>query len=83
MKLKVFYYSQLSDKEIESSCPMPLDHNRAADLAKEILQKPGDFIGFVDELQVTLQFYVEESGKIWVEFPTGSGLFPIGSGLLQ
>ena len=39
------------------------------DFAMDVLREEEDFFGIVDPQETTLQFYVEESGDLWVEIP--------------
>ena len=53
-----------------SSEPASFDKDTAVSVALQILRDPGDFIGFIDGNERVLQFYLQESGEVWVEHPS-------------
>ena len=66
---RVFYCVYQADDCISGDTPVALDRDATLALVERVLAREDNFIGFVDEADTTLQFYVDEAGKIWVEIP--------------
>ncbi|MGI9511147.1 MAG: hypothetical protein ACR2QJ_17555 [Geminicoccaceae bacterium] len=52
----VFYYRHRTGEEIASHAPAPMEVDRIADLAGDVLEENGDFLGLVDRDDSVLQF---------------------------
>ena len=67
--LKAFYCCYSTDDWIDAPDARVIDGDSALAIAQRVLREPMDFIGFVDENGVTLQFFIEDSGLVWIEVP--------------
>lgn len=72
MEVKAFYACHSKNDHVPASEPVHLDRDTAVSVAMQVLRDPHDFIGFVDEAGETIQFYYDECGEIWMEFPCPS-----------
>lgn len=66
----VFYCVYQSEECVESSAPINVDKTKINKLLERVLERQKNFIGFVDDSGTTLQFYVDELDKVWVEVPS-------------
>ncbi len=68
-EFKVFYYDIEKDESIAAETAQPMTLKTAYDIAKNVMKSHENFIGFLDEEGVVLQFAPEEENKVWVEIP--------------
>lgn len=66
---KVFYCIYQNDDDVPSNKPVRLEKARVLEIAREVAAGEKNFLGFVDAAGTTLQFFVDEIGKIWMEIP--------------
>jgi len=64
---KVFYCAYQTDESVET--PSPINPKELPDLLKRITNNKENFIGFVDEQETTLQFYINGDNDITVDIP--------------
>jgi hypothetical protein len=67
--LKFFYCIHSDGSCKETTTQVPVVSGNATSVAKRALSKKGDFIGFVDAHDTTLQFYTKETDSILVDMP--------------
>lgn len=71
--LKVFYCIYEDDQCVDASMPIEVELGQLRKLAELVLTSTkGNFIGFIDENDVTLQFYLDRPDRIHVEIPVPS-----------
>ncbi len=63
----VFYCAYQIDECLEE--PSPIADREVQKLLPVIAERKKNFIGFIDEYGVVLQFYIDDIDKIWVEIP--------------
>lgn len=66
---KVFYTVYQTQDSVKSSHPARIPKHKVTQLLKDVSLGKKNFIGFVDDDNTTIQFYVDAIGKIWVEIP--------------
>ncbi len=59
----VFYCRQRTGEEIASHAPAPMETDRIAALAGDVLEENGDFLGLVDDDDSVLQFIYLARGE--------------------
>lgn len=69
MSFTYFYTDYTTDKHIRSDEPQSATLAEIIECMKTLLQEPDNFIGIVDEQDVTLQFMVDDDGSIIVDLP--------------
>ncbi|MGV6827166.1 MAG: hypothetical protein ACWA5Q_09325 [bacterium] len=75
---RVFYRDYEHGVSISSSEPEQLDADRLVPLATQLLNCEDNFLGVVDDNDLVLQLYLEDSGRIVMEL-----LFPESRGFMQ
>lgn len=66
---KVFYCIYQSDRNVDSNQPVPISKEEMVETLELVGGCEKNYIGFIDSDNVTLQFYVDEINKIWIEIP--------------
>lgn len=66
---KVFYSIYQMDKEVPSNQAAPIAKGKITTLLNNVSKGEKNFIGFIDNDDVTIQFYVDTLDKIWIEIP--------------
>ena len=67
---QIFYCCYSTDLEVSADEPLEVKNKeKVLDFALDVLREPEDFFGVIDANDMTCQFYVEESGDVWVEIP--------------
>lgn len=66
----IFYCCYSTNLEVSADEPIEVKNKeKVLDFALDVLRDPEDFFGIIDAKDVTCQFYVEDSGEVWVEIP--------------
>jgi hypothetical protein len=72
-----------SDDYIESSKSIRVDKNKIMEILERVASVEKNFIGFIDEDGITLQFYVNSNDEILVEIPVQSELGSYGTQITE
>ena len=72
MEYSVFYTRYETGDTMDSNTPYSCDRDTMVAMGQQILRADGDFFGIVDENTLTLQFMVQDDGRIWMELPVPS-----------
>ena len=65
----VYFCVYQADSCVTSQEPVDVNAEAMPDLLAEVAALPENFIGFVDDSGTSIQFFVEELDRIWVEIP--------------
>jgi TPR repeat protein len=66
----VFYCLYQNDNCVKSSAATKLTKAKVLALVTKVKEHKKNFIGFIDESHTTLQFYLDDENKVWVEIPS-------------
>jgi len=69
MVYRVFYCCDSTREDVGSDDGISMDRDTLISKASQVLRKSGDFVGAVDDQGTTLQFRLEEDGRVWMEVP--------------
>ncbi len=65
----LFYCTYQNNESIESCNTIRVNDEEFHRITSNIIGHEKNFIGFVDDENTTLQFYVEPTDKVWIEIP--------------
>ncbi len=66
---KVFYGMYQNGQSVEANNAAPIKKQVLTNLVKTVGECDQNFIGFIDETDTILQFFVDKVNDIWVEIP--------------
>ncbi len=69
MTFKLFYTDYSKDKHLRSDEAKSASLEKIIDCMNNLLHEPDNFIGIIDDNDVTLQFMVEDKGTISIDAP--------------
>lgn len=67
--MKVFYCIYQDDDDVNGDNLRSVNIKEVQLLVDRILQKPENFIGFVDKTKTTIQFFLETDGIVIIDIP--------------
>lgn len=67
--MQAFYCCYATGKQVPAQTPLTIPSDEYLSLAQRVLQKKGDFLGFIDAQDRTIQMMLEVNGGIVLDVP--------------